>query len=34
MQLKQHRKMMLAITIEGNETLWDVGFREMVYTWN
>lgn len=24
----------LTITIEGNETLWDVGFREMVYTWN
>ena len=24
----------LTITIEGNETLWDVGFKEMVYTWN
>ncbi|SMF92887.1 Glycopeptide antibiotics resistance protein [Paenibacillus uliginis N3/975] len=24
----------LTITIEGNETLWDVGFREMVYIWN
>lgn len=24
----------LKITIEGNETLWDVGYREMVYTWN
>ncbi|KKO53171.1 VanZ family protein [Paenibacillus sp. DMB20] len=24
----------LKITIEGNETLWDVGFKEMVYTWN
>ncbi|MDO7906230.1 VanZ family protein [Paenibacillus sp. JX-17] len=24
----------LTITIEGNVTLWDVGFREMVYTWN
>lgn len=24
----------LTITIEGNETLWDVGYREMVYTWN
>ncbi|MDP4096404.1 VanZ family protein [Paenibacillus sp. P96] len=24
----------LTITIEGNETLWDVGFREMVYFWN
>lgn len=24
----------LTITIEGNETIWDVGYREMVYTWN
>ncbi|WP_036700010.1 VanZ family protein [Paenibacillus sp. FSL R7-269] len=24
----------LKITIEGNETLWDVGYREMVYSWN
>ncbi|MCR8993849.1 VanZ family protein [Brevibacillus laterosporus] len=24
----------LTIIIEGNETLWDVGFKEMVYTWN
>ncbi|WP_405083125.1 VanZ family protein [Paenibacillus chitinolyticus] len=24
----------LTITIEGNETLWDVGFRKMEYTWN
>lgn len=24
----------LTITIEGNETLWDVGFKEMVYSWN
>ncbi|AZS17897.1 VanZ family protein [Paenibacillus lutimineralis] len=24
----------LMITLEGNETLWDVGFREMVYKWN
>ncbi|SFF10769.1 Glycopeptide antibiotics resistance protein [Paenibacillus algorifonticola] len=24
----------LTITIEGNETLWDVGFREMIYFWN
>ncbi|NMM52295.1 VanZ family protein [Paenibacillus aquistagni] len=24
----------LAITIEGNQTLWDVGFKEMVYIWN
>ncbi len=24
----------LTITLEGNETLWDVGFREMVYKWN
>lgn len=24
----------LTITIEGNETLWDVGFREMIYSWN
>ncbi|KOR89459.1 VanZ family protein [Paenibacillus solani] len=24
----------LTITIEGNVTLWDVGFREMVYSWN
>lgn len=23
----------LAITIEGDETLWDVGYREMLYTW-
>lgn len=24
----------LTITLEGNATLWDVGFREMVYFWN
>ncbi|WP_442602464.1 VanZ family protein [Paenibacillus sp. KN14-4R] len=24
----------LTITLEGNETLWDVGFREMVYKWS
>ncbi|AYB44228.1 VanZ family protein [Paenibacillus lautus] len=24
----------LAITIEGNVTLWDVGYQEMVYSWN
>ncbi|WP_340004340.1 VanZ family protein [Paenibacillus sp. FSL K6-0276] len=24
----------LTITLEGNETLWDVGYREMVYFWN
>lgn len=24
----------LTITIEGNETLWDVGFREMNYFWD
>ncbi|BBH19227.1 hypothetical protein Back11_05720 [Paenibacillus baekrokdamisoli] len=24
----------LTITLEGNETLWDVGFREMIYFWN
>ncbi|CAM4487596.1 VanZ family protein [Paenibacillus macerans] len=24
----------LTVTIEGNETLWDFGFREMVYIWN
>lgn len=24
----------LMITLEGNETIWDVGFREMVYKWN
>ncbi|SFJ36333.1 hypothetical protein SAMN02799624_04265 [Paenibacillus sp. UNC496MF] len=24
----------LAITIEGSETMWDVGYRKMQYFWN
>lgn len=24
----------LTITIEGNEKLWDIGFKEMIYSWN
>ena len=24
----------LTITIEGNETLWDIGFSEVIYVWN
>ncbi|MFD0716355.1 hypothetical protein [Paenibacillus sp. GCM10027626] len=24
----------LTITLEGNEKLWDIGFREMEYSWN